>query len=424
MHKNFKAVSLSHKSASVEVREAVALSEEACRGLLSYFKEFMDFNDVLVLSTCNRTEVYYSSSSDRSSDIIKLIGIQQALDNIDNYASYFVNITDHDKAVEHLFRVAVGLESQVVGDMQISHQVKRAYQWSADADLAGPFLHRLLHSSFYTNKKVVQETAFRDGAASVSFAATEMVVSFAGEINDPKILICGVGEIGKDVGKNIAAHIKEGVYLTNRTFSKAEALAEECGFEAIPFEEALQSIHAYDIIVSSVNVQQPFINIEQLKEAAIFTHKVFIDLSMPRSIAPNIEDVPGVLLYNIDDIRSKTSEALEKRMAAIPAVEAIVAEAIAEFEHWSKEMVVSPTIQKLKQALEEIRQEEIARYLKKLSPAESKKVEKITKGIMQKVIKLPVLQLKAACQRGDAENLIGLLHDLFDLEKTSTKAVK
>jgi len=201
-------------------------------------------------------------------------------------------------------------------------------------------------------------------------------------------------------------------------------LAEECGFEATPFEEALQSIHAYDIIVSSVNVAQPFINIEQLKEAAIFTHKVFIDLSMPRSISPDIEDVPGVLLYNIDDIRSKTSEALEKRMAAIPAVEAIVAEAVAEFEHWSKEMVVSPTIQKLKQALEEIRQEEIARYLKQLSPAESKKVEKITKGIMQKVIKLPVLQLKAACQRGDAENLIGLLHDLFDLEKTSTKAVK
>lgn len=424
MHRNFKAVSLSHKSASVEVREAVALNEEVCRELLSYFKEFLDFTDVLVLSTCNRTEVYYSSPSDRSNDIIKLIGIQKGFGNIADYANYFVNITDHDKAVEHLFRVAIGLESQVVGDMQISHQVKRAYQWSADEDLAGPFLHRLLHTSFFTNKKVVQETAFRDGAASVSFAATEMVVSFAGEIKDPKILICGLGEIGKDVGKNIASHIKSGVHLTNRTFSKAEQLAASCGFEAVPFEEALQSIHAYDIIVSSVNVDQPFINIEQLKGAAIFTHKVFIDLAVPRSIAPNIEEVPGVLLYNIDDIRNKTSEALEKRMAAIPAVEAIVNEAIADFENWSKEMVVSPTIHKLKQALEDIRQEEIARYLKKLSPAESKKVEKITKGIMQKVIKLPVLQLKAACQRGEAENLIDLLNDLFDLEKTSTKVVK
>lgn len=424
MHRNFKAVSLSHKSASVEVREAVALNEEACRRLLSYFKEFMDFNDVLVLSTCNRTEVYYSSPVDRSHDIIKLIGVQKEFGSISDYADYFVNITDYNEAVEHLFRVAIGLESQVVGDMQISHQVKRAYQWSVDEDLAGPFLHRLLHTSFYTNKKVVQETAFRDGAASVSFAATEMVVSFAGETNNPKILICGLGEIGEDVGKNIAAHIKENVYLTNRTFSKAEKLAEECGLEAISFEEALQSINTFDIIVSSVNVDQPLINKEQLKGSAIFTHKVFIDMSVPRSIAPDIEEVPGVLLYNIDDIRSKTTEALDKRMAAIPAVEAIVNEAIADFENWSKEMVVSPTIQKLKQALEEIRQEEIARYLKKLSPAESKKVEKITKGIMQKVIKLPVLQLKAACQRGEAENLIGLLNDLFDLEKSSTKVKK
>lgn len=423
MYRNFKAVSLSHKSASVEIRERVALNEEECRRLLSYFKEFMDFQDVLVLSTCNRTEVYYSSSTERSSEIVKLIGLQKSLDSKVDYSPYFQNITKHDEAVKHLFRVSVGLESQVVGDMQITHQVKKAYQWSVDADLAGPFLHRLLHSAFFTNKKIVQETTFRDGAASVSFAATETVVSFAEENKDARILLCGLGEIGKDVTKNIASHIQKGVYITNRTFSKAKAMAEACGFEAIPFEQALKEVHAYDIIVSSVNFGKHLITKEHLNGASIFTHKVFVDLSMPRSIAPDIEEVPGVLLYNIDEIRNKTTEALERRMAAIPSAEAIVDESIADFKNWSKEMIVSPTIQKLKNALEEIRQEEIARYLKVLNPTESKKVDKITKGIMQKVIKLPVLQLKAACQRGDAENLIDLLNDLFDLEK-STKKVK
>lgn len=424
MHKNFKAVSLSHRSAPVSIREAVTLEEEACRRLLKYFKEFTDLNDVLVLSTCNRTEVYYSSDEDKSGDIIKLIGIHKGLDDVSEYSDYFLHIDNHDKAVQHLFRVALGLESQVVGDMQISNQVKKAYQYTADEDLAGPFLHRLLHTIFFTNKKVVQETTFRDGAASVSFAATEMVLSFTTEIVEPRILICGVGEIGKDVCKNLASNLKTGVFITNRTLSKAQALATECGFEVIPFDEVEKQIHTFDIVISSVSRQKPFITQNQLKDASIFTHKFFIDLSVPRSISTDVEEVPGVLLYNIDDINSKTSEALRRRIAAIPAVEGIVEEAILDFNNWSKEMEVSPTINKLKKALEDIRQEEIARYIKDLNQSESKKIEKITKSMMQKIMKLPVLQLKAACQRGEAENMIGLLNDLFNLEETPDKTKK
>lgn len=422
MYKMFKAVSLSHKSASIAIRESVALDEVTCRRLLNYFKEFTDLTDVLILSTCNRTEVYYSAEEDQSATIVKLIGINKGIENISQFADSFVSITNHDDAVQHLFRVAIGLESQVIGDMQISNQVKKAYQWTADEDLASPFLHRLLHTIFFTNKKVVQETSFRDGAASVAFAATEMVTSFASEINNPKILVCGVGEIGEDVCKNLASHIKTGVFITNRTISKAQKLAEECSFEVLPFEDISQSIHTFDIIISSVNMASPFITQEHLRNAAIFTHKVFIDLSVPRSVVPDVEDLPGVLLYNIDDIKSRATEALKKRIAAIPSVEEIVMDGINDFHNWSKEMVVSPTINKLKNALEEIRQEEITRYIKNLSASEAKKIEEITKSMMQKVIKLPVLQLKAACKRGEAENLIGLLNDLFNLEKPSDKA--
>ncbi len=424
MYKKFKAVSLSHKSASVAIRELVALDEETCRRLLKYFKEFTDLTDVFILSTCNRTEVYYSSEEDQYDNIVKLIGVHRGIDNISQYTDSFVNINDQDEAVQHLFRVAIGLESQVIGDMQISNQVKKAYQWTADEDLASPFLHRLLHTIFFTNKKVVQETAFRDGAASVAFAATEMVTSFASEISDPKILICGLGEIGTDVCKNLASHLSAGVYITNRTTSKAEELAKECGFEVVPFDDISESIHAFDIVVSSVSMTKPFVTQENLRHAAIFTHKFFIDLSVPRSIAPDIEELPGILLYNIDDIKTKTTQALKKRIAAIPSVEAIVLDGITDFNNWSKEMIVSPTIHKLKNALEEIRKEEITRYIKNLNASEAKKIEEITKSMMQKVIKLPVLQLKAACKRGEAETLIDLLNDLFNLEKPSNKAEK
>src|SRR5690606_2261576 len=147
-----------------------------------------------------------------------------------------------------------------------------------------------------------------------------------------------------------------------RTSIKAEKLAVACGYKTIPFEDVSRSISSFDIIVSSVNMASPLITQQELKGASIFTHKFFIDLAVPRSITPDVEDLPGVLLYNIDDIQIKASEALQERIASIPFVEAIVEEAIADFSNWSKEMVVSPTIHKLKNALEEIRQEEITRH--------------------------------------------------------------
>ena len=146
------------------------------------------------------------------------------------------------------------------------------------------------------------------------------------------------------------------------------------------------------------------------------TYKYFIDLAVPRSVEPEVEQLPGVMLYNIDTIRSRANAALARRMEAVPTVEAIIDESVAEFNDWSKEMVVSPTINKLKNALEQIRQEEMARFTKQLSQEEAAKMDKITSSMMQKIIKLPVLQLKAACKRGEAETLIDVLNDLFNLE--------
>lgn len=424
MHKSFKAVSISYKSAPLNIRELISFNEEACKRLLKYFKEFTPITEAVVLSTCNRTEVYYSADKDLSHDIIKLIALERGISNMDLYRDYFVVFDKHQEALQHLFDVAMGLEAQVVGDLQIGNQVKRAYQWSADEDMAGPFLHRLMHTIFFTNKRVVQETAFRDGAASVSYAAVELIGELTSGIAQPKILVVGLGEIGEDVVRNLEYLKNKEVLIANRTAQKAEAIAAECGYTAVPFEKVYEYLQQADVVISSVSNSEPIIGKKHLAMGERLTYKYLLDLSVPRSIEKEVEEVHGVLLYNIDAIHSKTSEALEKRLAAIPQVKDVINASMADLLDWSKEMEVSPTIHKLKNALEQIRQDEIARHLKGMTEDESQLVEKVTKNIMQKIIKLPVLQLKAACKRGEAETLIDVLNDLFDLEKNQIKADK
>jgi glutamyl-tRNA reductase len=410
---NFRAVSLSHKKAPLDIRELIALDEGSCRQFLQTLKEFIQATDILVLSTCNRTEVYYTSDDDYSHDIVKLLGISKGIANISQYLDYFTIVNEHADAVQHLFNVAMGLDAQVVGDMQISNQVKNAYQWSVDSQAAGPFLHRLLHTIFFS---------FRDGAASTSYAALELVESLTADIPNPKVLVVGLGEIGADVCRHLNDSDFQNVKISNRTKAKAEILAEECGMEVVPFENLVEAMKEADVIISSVARDEPFFTKEMVSRLNVLTYKFFIDLSVPRSVEPQIEQIPGVLVYNIDTIQNKASEALQRRLDAVPQVKQIIKESIAGFEDWSKEMNVSPTIQKLKNALETIRQEEMARFMKKLSPEEAKHMDDVTKSMMQKIIKLPVLQLKAACKRGEAETLIDVLTDLFDLEKQSSEA--
>ncbi|WP_242929215.1 glutamyl-tRNA reductase [Pontibacter vulgaris] len=423
MQNLFKALTLSYKIAPIAIREAVALNESACRNLLEKIKAFTTAKEVLVLSTCNRTEVYYSAEADLSKEIIKLIAMECGFIATKGIAPYFVSITGHKEAVKHLFNVALGLESQVVGDMQIMNQVKKAYQWSADAEMAGPFLHRLMHTIFYTNKRVVNETAFHDGAASVSYATVELVEELAETIPNPRILMIGVGEIGANVCDNFQkSHMGGNVVIVNRTYQKAVDLAQKCNATAVAWENVWEQIYQADVVISSVPGDCFFITKQQVAKQEILSSKVFIDLSMPRSIDSELEALPGVLVYNIDSIKNRATEALAQRLAAIPDVEQIIEEAMEEFGNWTREMAMSPAIQQFKSKLEEIRKQEIARYLKNLGEAERAVIEAVTLNMMNKIIKMPVLELKAACLRGESESLLEGLSTLFNLEKQETTA--
>jgi glutamyl-tRNA reductase len=418
MIQNFKALVLTYKTAPVAIREQVSLTESSVKLLLSFIRDYAATNDVLVVSTCNRTEIYYVAEKDFSAEIFRGLSFVKNLEP--GFEQHFVTLTGL-QAVNHLFEVAIGLDAQVIGDLQISGQVKNAYQWSADENMAGPFLHRLMHTIFFVNKRVVQETSFRDGAASISYAAKELADDLTASIRDPKILVVGVGEIGQDVCLNLMNTRFQQVTILNRTVEKAEKLAAKCGFASGSIENLQAEVAKADVVISSVSGAEPLISRALVNESKILSHKFFIDLSMPRSIEPSIEEIPGALVYNLDDLREKTNEALEKRKASIPKIQSIIRDTISEFDEWSKEMVVSPTIQKLKNTLEKIRQEELARYLKNSKPEEAEKLEEMSRSLMQKILKYPVLQLKAACKRGDAESLTEMLHELFNLERATEK---
>jgi glutamyl-tRNA reductase len=416
MSEIFRVVSISYKKTPLEIRERLALDESETKAFYLKLKDVLGISEALVISTCNRTEVYFKSESDLSADVIKLLAVNKGVASSD-IEGYFEVINDEAMATNYLFEVALGLQSQVIGDQQIINQVKNAYQWSADMQMAGPFVHRVLHTVFFANKRLVQETSFRDGAASTTYVTVDLMESFLPMLANPKILVLGLGEIGEDLAKTLFEKGIKNVTVCNRTIEKAIEAAKAFEMEVLDYIALPEQIQNFDVVVSSVRAESPIVKANYLTNKKTITY--LFDLSVPRSIESEVEKISGVVLYGLDEIQKRSDEALEKRKSAIPQVKSIINDMVGEVENWSKEMMVSPTIQKLKNALELIRQDEMSRYMKTMSAYEAEKMDKITAAMMQKIIKLPVLQLKAACKRGEADTLIDVLNDLFDLEKVS-----
>lgn len=420
MTNTFRAISLSYKTAPLSIREQVAVDENEAKAFSLKLKEMFGFQDILVVSTCNRTEVYYSSAETVAGQLIKLLAIEKGIENPADLLPLFEVMDDQREAVRHLFEVATGLHSQVVGDLQIPNQVKHAYQWSADVDVAGPFLHRLMHTIFFSSKRVAQETSFRDGAASVSYAAVELIEDLTRNQSLPKVLIVGLGEIGSDVVKNLDDRQFAQITLLNRTRSKSENLAEGKDFRVAEWENLEAEVAQADVIVSSVRLETPLFTKQFVENLNILTFKYFIDLSVPRSVEKEAEEVPGALVFSIDDIQSKANAALQRRLDSVPHVHQILDVAMAGFDDWSKEMSISPTLQKFKNALDQIRKEELSRQLKNLTPSEAEKFDKLTANIINRILRSPAVSLKNACRRGEQDQLAEYLVELFDLEKQTT----
>ena len=422
MHHNLNVLSLSHTSAPLEIRELLYLPEQECRELLLQLTESIGLQEAMVFSTCNRTEIYYVSEEDIAELLISLLFSIKGLADSQAYRSYFRHIDNNKESITYAFEVSMGLYSSVLGDIQISNQIKKAYTLSHEAGLSHAFLHRLMHTIFHTHKRVQQETSFRDGAASVSYAAAELIEELSSHIPAAKVLVLGLGEMGRDVALSLHLEDFEEIYLCNRSDDKAQELAAKTGGTFLPFEQLTATLPKVDIIVSAVSVKEPIINIEAFDKDALKT-QYLLDLSVPRSIHTSVEALSHTVVFHIDDIHTRTEAVLTQRKSAIPHVKKIVKEEVDGFSTWSRELQLSPTIHKIKSSLEQIRQEEMARFLKNATQKETKMIEAVTQNMVHKILRMPVLQLKAACKRGEQEELIDILNELFDLESRNSKEI-
>ena len=423
---------ISHKSANLALREQFYLDKQATGLLLNRLKEVCNIQEALVLSTCNRTEVYYQVPSppttdpvpDYASQIIHLL-CQPAQMTKKVPLDVFYHLSSTQASIEHLFQVCLGLDAQVQGDQQIISQSKQAYELSTYENMAGPYLHRLMHSIFYTNKRIATQTRWRTGAASVPYAATQLIQQLLGENKQAQIIVIGLGAVGQDMLQQLSTVPNTQLNVSNRTWETAQKMTTLYPCQAIPFEQLPNTLAQYDVIITCLGPSTGSATTSLITKENLTSHRknplLLIDLSVPRTINQDLQSLPGVLLYNIDEIKEQTTQAMEQRNQALPRVQKIIQEQLDAFENWTEEMNYSPLIQQLKDTLEALRQEELAQHLKGMNTAESKKIEQITKGLIQRIMKYPVLTIKTACKRGEGDQLAKTLVDLFELKAPVNK---
>ncbi|MEO0472018.1 MAG: glutamyl-tRNA reductase [Bacteroidota bacterium] len=413
---HLRALRLTHQTAPLHIREQMYLSDQECQRVLEKLDGQLNMREALVISTCNRTEVYYVAGTDYTEEIIKILCVAKGISQNHISEAVFQSVQQEEKAVYELFSVAMGLQSSILGDLQISGQIKQAYRLSHEAEMAQAFLHRLMHTIFHANKRVQIESGFRSGAASVSYAAAELAAEWAGEVKNPTVLVLGLGEMGRDVARNLKKDSYEAIWLCNRTDEKAIELAVQTETEAVPFSSMKDFAAKADIIISAASVSEPLI-VPQIFADDPDRTRFILDLSVPRSVDEVVDAFSHTRVQNIDDIHARTNAALERRQAAIPMVEQIIGEEVQAFLNWRSQQAISPVIHRLKDALSQIQAEEMDHWLKKASPNEKELVQKVTNSMINKIVKLQVLQLKDACKRGEQDGLIQLISELFDLER-------
>ncbi len=409
----FKAISMSYKNVPLEIRERFALNSYDRHRLLHYAKQTGGIEEMVIVSTCNRFEVYFVSDIVSCRQLISLLQLFVPFPNVSHFVDLFRLYDRQERAVEHLFRVAIGLESQVLGDLQMINQVKSAYQESVDADMAGPFVHRLLHAIFHTHKIVTQKSCFKDCHASVPQVVKNLAQQLVPQ-SSAVVLILGTGKMGRGLSRKLSK-IGYEVWVSNRTEEKSLALAAELGLKSIPLNDVHLSLGEVQLVISALTVGTPILTKSRIKSADFDSHKILIDLSVPRSIDPELVSDPNITLLNMEDVNDEISSTIQKRKSQVPKVEAIIKREVSEFLEWAHEMKILPTIHQMKAALEKIRKEEISRQLKKTDFKDHELIHYITKSIVDKVVKLPALKLRLACKRGDDENMVQVLNEIFNI---------
>ena len=406
-HTSFYAIGLSYKKADAELRGKFSLDANAKSTLLMQ-AEAEGIESLIVTSTCNRTEIY--GFANHPYELIKLLceNSKGTVEEFQEVAYIFKN----QEAVSHMFRVGTGLDSQILGDFEIISQLKIAFIQSKSNGLVNSFMERLVNSVIQASKKIKTETEISTGATSVSFASVQYIIRNVEDIANKNILLFGTGKIGRNTCENLVKHTKhEQITLINRTKDKAEKLARKLNLIVKDYADLQLELQKADVVVVATGAQNPTIDkaILNLKKPLLI-----LDLSVPKNVNENVQEIEGVTLIHLDHLSQITDETLENRKLHIPAAEAIIDEIKDEFTAWTKNRKFAPTIQALKEKLNAIKESELNAQRKKHSNFNEEQAELISNRIIQKITNHFVNQLKD----GDSmDEGIEWIEKVFQLEQ-------
>jgi glutamyl-tRNA reductase len=377
-HVYFYAIGLSYKKADATLRGLFAI-DQAARTLVLQQAKNEGIEHLLLSSTCNRTEIY--GFAEHPYQLIKLL-----CDNSKGSVQAFQEvgyIYKNKEAVHHMFRVGTGLDSQILGDFEIISQLKLGFAASKAMGMVNAYLERLVNAVIQASKKVKTETEISSGATSVSFASVQYIIKNVSDIGSKNILLFGTGKIGRNTCENLVKHSKnEQITLINRTKDKAERLARKLNVVVKDYADLHLELQNADVVVVATGAQNPTVDkaLLNLKKPLLI-----LDLSVPRNVHENVQDIPGVTLVDLDQLSQITDETLEKRKSQIPAAEAIINEVESEFIDWTKQRKFAPTIHALKQKLNQIKESELTVQRKKSNNFNEEQAELISARIIQKI---------------------------------------
>ena len=415
---------LSHKTAPIEQREKAALSEGEARQLLRDLMAGETVTEVAALFTCNRTEIYAAVADATSAEaaITEAILAHTRI-SAEEFACARYVLRD-DRAAAQLFRVASSLDSMVVGESEIQGQVLGAWDLATEEHATGPLLNRLFRQALEVGKSVRSRTHIGSGSSSVPAVALDLAEDVFDDLPDRKVLVIGAGRMAEATTLSLMQHGVSEIVVANRTVGTARRLAERFGGRGVGFDGLGDELRAADIVISSTDAPHPILRraeLEPVMSERPGRPMVIVDISVPRDVDTAVADLPGVALFDIDDLERVVEANLNGRRREAERGESFVVGAVQDFSAWRRGLSAAPAITSLRARAEAIRLAELARVEGQwgdMSEADRRRVEALTKGIVNKLLHEPTIRARAAAEEGDGDALRHLesLRHLFGLE--------
>jgi glutamyl-tRNA reductase len=422
------AVGVNHRTAPVEVRERLSFTEHSLKDSLNKLRSCPAVEGCVILFTCNRTEIYAATRElDEGLNAVRDYLSKRSGMDISQIKNYTYVHTLHD-AIRHLFRVAAGLDSMLLGETQILGQVRTAYQLACAGGSTNRVLNTLFQQAIMVGKRVRRETGIDQNAVSISYAAVDLARKTLGDLNGRSVLIIGAGKMSELAARYLVANGVSGVIVSNRSYQRAVDLAKEFSGRAVKFDELYNHLPDSDIVISCTAASHYVVHYRQVAEmmGGLPGKKIMmIDIAVPRDIDPLVAGLPGIALYDIDDLQGVVDQNLAWRSQVAVEAERIIEEELDRFMQWLGTQFVVPTVSALKQWAGQIKQNELRRALNRLgelSEHDRKVVGSLANSIVNQLLHVPVTRLKDYALTSKGHLYTEVLQNLFDLEVEDEQA--